>query len=119
MPPRRRSTDAAARMAAVSSTPAADSGSAAAPATAPAVVPAARQINAKPVRTTVVLSPVEYDGLQDFCAQVQRETGRRGVAGSEVMRVLLGLMRGDDALAETLTTRVRDEIASNGGNRRR
>jgi hypothetical protein len=72
-------------------------------------------VNTRKVRTTVVLDNDEYEGLADYCRAVERRTGRRGVAGSEVVRVLLGLLRHDDALAE----RVRAEIEQNGGNRRR
>lgn len=86
--------------------PAEDPPAARAPATAP--------IDARPTRTTLVLAPLEYRALRRFVADTEEQTGLRGVAASEVCRVLLNLMTADDDLA----MRVREQLVANGGNRR-
>lgn len=68
-----------------------------------------------PVRMTVVLGPGEYDRLQGFTHEIQENTGRRGVAASEVIRLAVARVLRDPVLRDEL----RDTIKVDGGNRRR
>ncbi len=103
-PARRRGEDLAARAAAVAGQ-------------APTDVPArpTRTPRTRPVRVTVELSPVEHRALRTWCAQTSADLDLPLVAGAEVLRVLLQLMRSDAALADA----VRADLERSGGSRRR
>lgn len=75
----------------------------------------ARPPRTRPVRVTVELSPIEHKALRQWCAQVSADLDLPLVAGAEVFRTLLGLMRDDSAVAD----RVREALAETGGSRRR
>jgi hypothetical protein len=99
-----RRADLAARAAAV-----ADGGDGAEADAAPRRVPRTR-----PVRVTVELSPMEHKALRQWCAQTSAELDLPVVAGAEVFRVLLSLMRTDPSMADA----VRTELERTGGSRR-
>jgi hypothetical protein len=69
----------------------------------------------RPVRVTVELSPMEHKALRQWCAQTAADLDLPVVAGAEVFRALLSLMRGDQAMAD----QVRAELERTGGSRRR
>jgi hypothetical protein len=69
----------------------------------------------RPVRVTVELSPMEHKALRQWCAQTSADLDLPVVAGAEVFRALLSLMRGDPEVAE----QVRAELERTGGSRRR
>jgi hypothetical protein len=69
----------------------------------------------RPVRVTVELSPLEHKALRQWCAQTSADLDLPVVAGAEVFRALLSLMRDDPAVAE----QVRTELERTGGSRRR
>jgi hypothetical protein len=103
-PARRRAEDLAARAAVVAGQPPADE-------------PArpTRTPRTRPVRVTVELSPVEHRALRSWCAETSADLDLPLVAGAEVLRVLLALMRADAALADA----VRADLERSGGSRRR
>lgn len=68
----------------------------------------------RPVRVTVELSPMEHKALRQWCAQTSAELDLPVVAGAEVFRVLLSLMRTDPSMADA----VRAELERTGGSRR-
>ncbi|GAA5170841.1 hypothetical protein GCM10023321_68560 [Pseudonocardia eucalypti] len=76
---------------------------------------AARAPRTRPVRVTVELSPMEHKALRQWCAQTSADLDLPLVAGAEVFRALLSLMRTDPAVAEA----VRTELNRTGGSRRR
>jgi len=63
---------------------------------------------------TVDLAPVEHRKLKLWCATAAAELELPEVAASEVVRVLVGLLQEDAAVAE----RVRNELVRSGGSRR-
>jgi len=67
------------------------------------------------VRVTVELSPIEHQALRQWCARTSSDLDLPLVAGAEVFRALLSLMRSDPTLAD----QVRAELARTGGSRRR
>lgn len=69
----------------------------------------------RPVRVTVELSPMEHKALRQWCAQTSAELDLPLVAGAEVFRALLSLMRNQPEVAEA----VRAELERTGGSRRR
>ncbi|HEV7787671.1 MAG TPA: hypothetical protein VGP05_01555 [Pseudonocardia sp.] len=69
----------------------------------------------RPVRVTVELSPMEHKALRQWCAQTSADLDLPVVAGAEVFRALLSLMRGDPEVAD----QVRAELERTGGSRRR
>jgi hypothetical protein len=69
----------------------------------------------RPVRVTVELSPMEHKALRQWCAQTSADLDLPVVAGAEVFRALLSLMRNDPEVAE----QVRAELERTGGSRRR
>lgn len=75
----------------------------------------ARAPRTRPVRVTVELSPMEHKALRQWCAQTSADLDLPLVAGAEVFRALLSLMRTDPAVAEA----VRAELSRTGGSRRR
>jgi hypothetical protein len=79
-------------------------------AAAPSRVPRTR-----PVRVTVELSPMEHKALRQWCAVTAAELDLPVVAGAEVFRALLWLMRGNPRMAEL----VRAQLERTGGSRRR
>lgn len=79
---------------------------------APSTNPAPRT---RPVRVTVELAPMEHKALRQWCAQTSAELDLPVVAGAEVFRALLSLMRGSPEVAE----QVRAELLRSGGSRRR
>jgi hypothetical protein len=107
MSPSNRRSDLAARAAAVASSSEASSGETGA-------APAPRVPRTRPVRVTVELSPMEHKALRQWCAQTSAELDLPVVAGAEVFRVLLGLMREDPSMAAA----VRAELERTGGSRR-
>jgi hypothetical protein len=118
-----RRADLAARAAAVagSSGARAPAGPRTEPAADPAGVEAgggpvsSRVPRTRPVRVTVELSPMEHKALRQWCAQTSADLDLPVVAGAEVFRALLSLMRGDPEVAE----QVRAELERTGGSRRR
>ncbi|WP_028927220.1 hypothetical protein [Pseudonocardia acaciae] len=76
--------------------------------------PAQRVPRTRPVRVTVELSPMEHKALRQWCAQTSAELDLPVVAGAEVFRVLLALMRDDPSMADA----VRAELERTGGSRR-
>lgn len=77
--------------------------------------PPARPPRTRPVRVTVELSPMEHQALRQWCARTSAELDLPLVAGAEVFRALLSLMRDQSAVAD----QVRAELARTGGSRRR
>lgn len=75
---------------------------------------AARSPRTRPVRVTVELSPMEHKALRQWCAQTAGDLDLPVVAGAEVFRALLSLMRADPAMADA----VRAELERTGGSRR-
>ena len=69
----------------------------------------------RPVRVTVELSPMEHKALRQWCAQTSADLDLPVVAGAEVFRALLSLMRNDPRMAD----QVRAELERTGGSRRR
>jgi hypothetical protein len=69
----------------------------------------------RPVRVTVELSPMEHKALRQWCAVTSAELDLPVVAGAEVFRALLSLMRDDPKMAD----QVRAELERTGGSRRR
>jgi hypothetical protein len=69
----------------------------------------------RPVRVTVELSPMEHKALRQWCAATAADLDLPVVAGAEVFRALLSLMRADPGMAE----QVRAELERTGGSRRR
>lgn len=69
----------------------------------------------RPVRVTVELSPIEHQALRQFCATTSADLDLPVVAGAEVFRALLSLLREQPEIAE----QVRAELARTGGSRRR
>jgi len=69
----------------------------------------------RPVRVTVELSPMEHKALRQWCAQTSADLDLPVVAGAEVFRALLSLMRSDPEVAD----QVRAELERSGGSRRR
>lgn len=69
----------------------------------------------RPVRVTVELSPMEHKALRQWCAQTSADLDLPVVAGAEVFRALLSLMRNDPGMAD----QVRAELERTGGSRRR
>jgi hypothetical protein len=69
----------------------------------------------KPVRVTVELQPIEHRELRRLCARFADEIGVAQVAGAEVFRALLEMVRSD----EELVVRLGGELAKTGGSRRR
>ena len=69
----------------------------------------------RPVRVTVELSPMEHKALRQWCAQTSADLDLPVVAGAEVFRALLSLMRDRPEVAE----QVRAELERTGGSRRR
>jgi hypothetical protein len=69
----------------------------------------------RPVRVTVELSPMEHKALRQWCAQTSADLDLPVVAGAEVFRALLSLMRTQPEVAEA----VRAELERTGGSRRR
>jgi hypothetical protein len=69
----------------------------------------------RPVRVTVELSPMEHKALRQWCAQTSADLDLPVVAGAEVFRALLSLMRDDPRMAD----QVRAELERTGGSRRR
>ncbi|MCU1654486.1 MAG: hypothetical protein JWQ60_5635 [Pseudonocardia sp.] len=67
------------------------------------------------MRVTVELSPMEHKALRQWCAQTSADLDLPVVAGAEVFRALLSLMRGDPEVAD----QVRAELERTGGSRRR
>lgn len=67
------------------------------------------------VRMTLLLKGDEADALKQLCLKLGSLTGRRGIAHSEVVRVLLRLAENENG--ETWKN-LRDEIETHGGNRR-
>jgi hypothetical protein len=118
-----RRADLAARAAAVAGSSGARAP--AGPRTEPAADPAgaeagggpvsSRVPRTRPVRVTVELSPMEHKALRQWCAQTSADLDLPVVAGAEVFRALLSLMRGDPEVAE----QVRAELERTGGSRRR
>ncbi len=86
-----------------------------APTPPPPEVPPARPPRTRPVRVTVELSPREHQALRQWCARTSADLDLPLVAGAEVFRALLGLMREQPAVAD----QVRAELARTGGSRRR
>jgi len=76
---------------------------------------ASRVPRTRPVRVTVELSPMEHKALRQWCAQTSADLDLPVVAGAEVFRALLSLMRNDPEVAE----QVRAELERTGGSRRR
>jgi hypothetical protein len=76
---------------------------------------AARVPRTRPVRVTVELSPMEHKALRQWCAQTSADLDLPVVAGAEVFRALLSLMRSDPGMAD----QVRAELERTGGSRRR
>lgn len=108
MSPINRRADLAARAAAVAgAVPPSDS--------ADAEATVARVPRTRPVRVTVELSPMEHKALRQWCAQTSADLDLPVVAGAEVFRALLALMRNDPAVADA----VRAELERTGGSRRR
>jgi hypothetical protein len=118
MSDRSRKSDLAARAAAVASVrptgPDADA-DAARRGTEETASRAARVPRTRPVRVTVELSPMEHKALRQWCAVTAAELDLPVVAGAEVFRALLSLMRGSQEMAE----QVRIELERTGGSRRR
>lgn len=83
-------------------------------ASAEAGTPTGRVPRTRPVRVTVELSPMEHKALRQWCAQTSAELDLPVVAGAEVFRVLLALMRDDPSMADA----VRAELERSGGSRR-
>jgi hypothetical protein len=77
--------------------------------------PSSRVPRTRPVRVTVELSPMEHKALRQWCAQTSADLDLPVVAGAEVFRALLSLMRGDPEMAD----QVRAELERTGGSRRR
>jgi hypothetical protein len=75
----------------------------------------ARVPRTRPVRVTVELSPMEHKALRQWCAQTSADLDLPVVAGAEVFRALLSLMRDDPRMAD----QVRAELERTGGSRRR
>lgn len=69
----------------------------------------------RPVRVTVELSPMEHKALRQWCAVTAADLDLPVVAGAEVFRALLSLMRTDPGMAD----QVRAELERTGGSRRR
>ncbi|WP_037078177.1 hypothetical protein [Pseudonocardia spinosispora] len=69
----------------------------------------------RPVRVTVELSPMEHKALRQWCAHTAADLDLPVVAGAEVFRALLSLMREDEGMAD----QVRAELERTGGSRRR
>ncbi|HEY1970689.1 MAG TPA: hypothetical protein VGH89_22240 [Pseudonocardia sp.] len=69
----------------------------------------------RPVRVTVELSPMEHKALRQWCASTAAELDLPVVAGAEVFRALLALMRDSPEMADA----VRAELERTGGSRRR
>ena len=69
----------------------------------------------RPVRVTVELSPMEHKALRQWCALTAGDLDLPVVAGAEVFRALLSLMRGNPEVAD----QVRTELERTGGSRRR
>jgi hypothetical protein len=69
----------------------------------------------RPVRVTVELSPMEHKALRQWCAQTSADLDLPVVAGAEVFRALLSLMRTQPEVAQA----VRAELERTGGSRRR
>ena len=67
------------------------------------------------MRVTVELSPMEHKALRQWCAVTSAELDLPVVAGAEVFRALLSLMRDDPKMAD----QVRSELERTGGSRRR
>lgn len=101
-----RRSELAARAATVAAGPPADQYS------APETTRAPRT---RPVRVTVELSPMEHKALRQWCANTAADLDLPVVAGAEVFRALLSLMREDTELAD----RVQAELERTGGSRRR
>lgn len=76
---------------------------------------AGRAPRTRPVRVTVELSPIEHQALRQWCAHTSAELDLPVVAGAEVFRALLSLMRENPEVAD----QVRAELARTGGSRRR
>jgi len=76
---------------------------------------ASRVPRTRPVRVTVELSPMEHKALRQWCAQTSADLDLPVVAGAEVFRALLSLMRNDPGMAD----QVRAELERTGGSRRR
>jgi hypothetical protein len=112
-----RRADLAARAAAVTgaSTPPATAAADPAATAASAEPASVRAPRTRPVRVTVELSPMEHKALRQWCAVTAAELDLPVVAGAEVFRALLSLMRNDPATAD----QVRAELERTGGSRRR
>lgn len=65
-------------------------------------------------RVSVALRQEEYLALKQFAVEAMETEGLGLVAGAEVVRALLALLRDDPALAR----RVRARLVATGGNRR-
>ncbi|MGI8815005.1 MAG: hypothetical protein ACR2G2_06895 [Pseudonocardia sp.] len=111
MTPASRRAELAARAATVAAVP--GSGDHDRPAELPVDEP--RVPRTRPVRVTVELSPMEHKQLRRWCAETSADLDLPVVAGAEVFRALLSLMREHPEVAE----QVRAELARTGGSRRR
>jgi hypothetical protein len=69
---------------------------------------------ARTVRVTVELRPEEHADLRRLCEEYATGIGLTRVAGSEVLRALLGELRADEQLRE----RVGEALRASGGSRR-
>lgn len=111
MTPRKRGTDLATRAAAVAR-PTAERD-----ADTEVRTTAVTQVRVKPVNLTVQVQPIEHRALLRQCEILATDLGLTRVAGSEVLRVLLGMLT-DGTDDGTLADAVKARLVASGGSRR-